>query len=147
MKPWLFDLLACPIDKHFPLKLFIFKFETPALVFESILNSYIQSDLESIKSEKIIQIIEENNNTYFKDNIILEKNSINMYLTLIISSIDELANIVDKSPSKIGEKCFNLIKTQVNSRISNFLKDPNIERIDEILPDLYFVNKIKIETE
>ena len=28
MKPWLFDILACPIDKHYPLKLYIFKFET-----------------------------------------------------------------------------------------------------------------------
>ena len=29
MKPWLLNLLACPIDKHHPLKAWFFKWETP----------------------------------------------------------------------------------------------------------------------
>jgi uncharacterized protein YbaR (Trm112 family) len=53
MKPWLFDILACPIDKSFPLELFIFSFETNSEDFQKLLEIYEKRDLEIIKEEKV----------------------------------------------------------------------------------------------
>ncbi|MFX1410173.1 MAG: hypothetical protein ACFFA6_07465, partial [Promethearchaeota archaeon] len=61
MKPWLFDILACPIDKNFPLELFIFSFETTTEEFQSILNKYNKRDISTIKKENFIKITRENN--------------------------------------------------------------------------------------
>ena len=80
MKPWLFDILACPIDKHFPLKLYIFAFETGQDEFESIFNVYEKRDLDQIKKEEIIKIQTENENSYIKDNVIIEMNPIEVYI-------------------------------------------------------------------
>lgn len=147
MKPWLFDILACPIDKYFPLKLYIFSFETKPEEFELILTKYKNRNIESIKKEKIIEIFFENENAYVKDNIVFEKTPIKTYLELTISSIHELDNIFDKSPNKISKKCFKLISTEIKNKILVFSKNQNIKNIDDIIPELYFLNKIKIETE
>lgn len=147
MKPWLFDILACPIDKHFPLKLYIFSFETKPEEFELILTKYKNRNIESIKKEKIIEIFFENENAYVKDNIVFEKTPIKTYLELTISSIHELDNIFDKSPNEISKKCFEFISTEIKNKILVFSKNQNIKNIDDIIPELYFLNKIKIETE
>ena len=147
MKPWLFDILACPIDKHFPLKLYIFTYETEQNEFESFINIYDKRDIIQIKKEKIIKILKEGENQYIKDNIIIEKNSIEVYLDLIISSINELENIFDKSHYDVSKKCYNLIKTRIKQKIFEFSRNIVIEKIEEIFPELYFINKIKIEIE
>ena len=51
MKPWLFDILACPIDKHFPLELYIFSFGTIEDVFQSFINNYKKRDLDIVKKD------------------------------------------------------------------------------------------------
>ncbi|TFG24286.1 MAG: hypothetical protein EU529_04730 [Promethearchaeota archaeon] len=147
MKPWLFDILACPMDKYFPLKLFIFSFETKPDEFQSILDIYQERDLDLIKKQKIIEISEEKGNLYVKDNIIIEKNTAETYFKLLISSINELNNIIDKSTHDITKKCFALILTEIQDKILEFSKNINVEKIENLLPELYFVNKIKIETE
>jgi len=40
LKIWLSDILACPIDKHFPLKLYIFSYETTENEFNEFLDVY-----------------------------------------------------------------------------------------------------------
>ncbi len=147
MKPWLFDILACPIDKHFPLKLYIFSFETKPEEFELNLTKYKNRNIESLKKEKIIEISLENGIVHVKDNIVFEKTPIKTYLELTISSIHELDNILDKSPNEISKKCFELISTEIKNKILVFSKNQNIKNIDDIIPELYFLNKIKIETE
>jgi len=147
MKPWLFDILACPIDKHFPLKLFIFTYETKPEEFESFLNVYQKRDIDQIKQEEIIKFLRKDQNLYIKDNVIIEKNTIEVYLDLIISSINELINIVDKSPYDISKKSFDTAKTEIKQRIMEFSKNVEFDKIEDILPELYFINKIKIETE
>ena len=147
MKPWLFDILACPIDKHYPLKLYIFAFETKPDEFQSILKIYQERDLDLIKNQEIIEVSKVNNKFFIKDNIIIEKNNAETYFILIIASINELTNIIDKSPHDITQKCFVLILTEIMDKILEFSKDLNIEKIEMLLPELYFVNKIKIETE
>lgn len=143
IKPWLFDILACPMDKHYPLKLFIFSYEEED-DFKSILDSYEKREKDN---NKIVEIFKEKEILYIKDNIFIEKNPVEKYLTLILSSINELDNITDKSQSDISKKCFELIKTEVKKKIQKVSKSEKIDNIDDVLPELLFLNRIKIETE
>ena len=147
MKPWLFDILACPMDKHFPLKLYIFSYETELVDFKSFLSKYEQRDLEFIKNEKIIEIIQDEGAYFIKDNVVIEKKSIEMYLKLIVSSINELDNIIDKSSLDISKKCFEIALTEIRDKLIEFSKNININQIDSILPEIYLINKLKIDTE
>ena len=147
MKPWLFDILACPIDKHFPLKLFIFTYETKPEEFECFLNVFQKRDIDQIKQEEIIKFLRKDQNLYIKDNVVIEKNTIEVYLDLIISSINELNYIKDKSPYDVSKKCFDIAKKEIKQKIIEFSKNVKLEKIEEILPELYFINKLKIETE
>jgi uncharacterized protein YbaR (Trm112 family) len=147
MKPWLFDILACPIDKKFPLKLYIFSFETSLKFFQEIFNLYMKRDLEFVEKENIIEIFKEGEEIFVRDNIVIEKKPINKYLKLIISGIDEIKNINVKAVDQIIRNCFNLINKEIKSNITKFFNSEEIDDIKDILPDLYFLNKIKIETE
>ena len=135
------------MDKYFPLKLYIFSYETELIEFQSIMEAYNNQAIEQIKEENIIEISKENEELFIKDNIIIEQNSVETYLKLIISGIDEMNNIFDKSQSNISKQCFNIATTEIKNKIIEFSKKTNIDQIDEILPELYFINKIKIETE
>ena len=143
MKPWLFDILACPIDKHFPLKLYIFSFETSSIDFNAFIDILEKRDLEFIKKEEIININQENGNYFLRDNIVIEKTVLKDYLNLIISSINELDNIHDKTDSKESKKCFEIITTKIKPKILNFQEHLYPENLDGIIPELYFLNKIK----
>ncbi|MFX1278319.1 MAG: Trm112 family protein [Promethearchaeota archaeon] len=147
MKPWLFDILACPIDKHFPLKLYIFSFETDSNEFNSFLDILEKRDLDFIKKEEIVKIYQKNDIFFLKDNIVIEKTELKKYVDLIISSINELDNIYNRSSSKESKKCFEIIAAQIKPKISNFrdFLDPN--KLDNILPELNFLNKFKLDTE
>jgi uncharacterized protein YbaR (Trm112 family) len=147
MKPWLFDILACPIDKYFPLKIYIFSFETKSEDFQEFIDIYERRDLFLIKEQKIIEISQENDSLLIKDNIIIEKSPLKSYFELINSSINELDNIFDKTKNKISKKCLNIIKTVIRQKIQEFLKQNDFKNIEHIFPELYFLNKIKMETE
>jgi len=147
MKPWLFDILACPMDKYFPLKLYIFSYETEPVDFESFLSIYKQRDLEFIKNEKIVEIIQDEDDYFIKDNVIIEKKSIETYLKLIVTSINEFDNIIDKSSLDISKKCFEIALTEIRNKLIEFLKNTNINQIGSILPELYLINKLKVEVE
>ena len=147
MKPWLFDILACPIDKFFPLELYIFKFETKSEVFQSFLEKFEKRMIDEIKNEEIIEYSKEDQIVKIRDNIILEKTPLNKYLQLILKSIDEFDNIFDKTNNNLSNKCFQIINSAIKPKILDFSKKINHEKIEEILPELYFINKIKLEIE
>jgi len=147
MKPWLFDILACPMDKHFPLSLYIFSFETKLEEFSLFLDTYEKRNIKMIKDEGIIEISKEDEITYLKDNVVIEKNPISKYISLIILSINELNNITNNSPNTITKTCFNIITSDVKNKLLEFSNNPNDEMLIELLPELYLVNKIKSETE
>jgi len=147
MKPWLFDILACPIDKYFPLKLYIFSFENEPQEFQSIITLYSNRDINFIKNENIIEISQEDNELFLKDNIIIEKTRLKSYLDLITSSLIEFENVFDNTTNKLSKKCFEIINSDVKSRIIEFAKNPNSNQIDSILPELYFINKLKLDFE
>lgn len=147
MKPWLFDILACPIDKYFPLDLYIFSYETKEEEFKEILSFFEKRDIDLIKKENIIEIHQEKGKIYIRDDIVIEKSLIDNYLNLIISSIKEVNYIHDKSSLKLSKQCFNIIKHDIKDKITNFFNSREFEQIENILPELYFLNKIKVETE
>ena len=95
MKPWLFDILACPIDKFFPLKLYIFSFENEPEEFQSVINKYVDRDIDFIKKERIIETSLKENELFLKDNIIIEKTRLKNYLDVITSSLTEFENVSD----------------------------------------------------
>lgn len=147
MKPWLLDILACPICKNFPLKLYIFSYETESDEFNEILTIYEKRDLDHIKNENVIEIIKENGNEFIKDDIIIEKTTLDNYLKLTLLSIEELNNIIDKSGNEISKKSLEIITKEIKKKIEEFSKNPSMNEIETILPELYFVNKIKVGIE
>ncbi|MFW9822646.1 MAG: Trm112 family protein [Candidatus Thorarchaeota archaeon] len=147
MKPWLFDILACPIDKHFPLKLYIFSFETSSNDFKNFMVNFEKRDLEIIEAEQIFEISEENGNILIKDNIIIEKTPLMEYINLILMSINELDNIFNKTDNKQSQQCFEMIHLSIKPKIQEFSNNFDPTKLSEVLPELYFLNKVKIETE
>ncbi len=135
------------MDKHFPLKLFIFSFETNQDEFQSFLEIYERRDVDYIKKQKIIEISKEKDNIFLKDNITIEKNQIEDYFKLILSSINELKNIIDKTSNKVSKRCFFLILNEINRKVLDFSKTLDINGIGNVFPELYLLNKIKLETE
>ena len=108
---------------------------------------YEKRNIEDINNEEIIEISKDDKTSYIKDNVIIEKSTAKIYLKLIIESIDELANIYDKTSNIIAKECFRLIINDIKVKILKFSDDLNIEKIDEILPELFLLNKIKTEIE
>jgi uncharacterized protein YbaR (Trm112 family) len=147
MKPWLFDILACPIDKNFPLKLSIFSFENEPEEFQSIINVYLNRDISFIKNEKIISISQEDNEYFLKDNIIIESTTLKHYLDLTTSSLIEFENILDNTTNELSKKCFELMNSDIKSKIMEFSENPIFNQLDDILPELYMINKVKLNFE
>lgn len=147
MKPWLFDILACPIDKFFPLKLYIFTFETKPEDFIAFIEIFENRDLDLINKEDIIEISIEDGKCYIRDNIVIEKTEIAAYFNQIIQSLNELTNIIDKTVNKLSKKCFQILFSNIKPKIIDFSNELNPDKLDDILPEIYFLNKFKLDTE
>ncbi len=147
MKPWLFDILACPIDKYFPLQLYIFSFETKPIVFRNFIEIYQNRNIDFLKREEIIEVHQENENIFMKDNVIIERTELKDYINLVVLSIKELDNIFDRTANNFSKKCFKILKSIIKLKVLEFSEKMNPNQLDDILPELYFLNKIKIETE
>ena len=147
MKPWLFDILACPIDKHFPLKLYIFSFENKLEEFQSIIDIYKNRDINLIKKEKLIEVFQENNEYFLRDNLVIEKKKISSYLEVIISSLNEFENVFNNSTNQLSKKIFQIINSEVKSKILEIFKNLKFHHIEDIFPELYFINKVKLDIE
>lgn len=147
MKPWLCDILACPIDKFFPLDLYIFSFETTEDEFKEIIKVYEKRDINRIKDENIIQIQEDKGDLYLKDDIVIERSSIEVYLNSIISSANEVDRLHDKSSIQLSKQCFRIIRQDITDKLVIFFENRKFEKIENILPELYLINKIKTEIE
>ena len=122
MKPWLFDILACPIDKHFPLKLYIFSFENEQEDFQSIITNFMNRDSDIIRKEKIIELSQENNELFLKDNIVIKKTKLKPYLDVVISSLIEFENIYDISTNQLSKKCFKIMNSDIKTKIEKVKK-------------------------
>lgn len=155
MKPWLSDILACPIDKYYPLELLILKWETNISEIEEFLKIYKIRDEKLINNEELIKFSETENHIKIRDSIALKSKKSVDYLNVINSSIQELNNINNLTKEPAIDKCIDLLKTSVKrkiestiNQISNEDKKEKIKEImNSILPELYLINKFKIDTE
>jgi len=147
MKPWLFDILACPIDKNFPLQMYIFSFETKPIDFQTFIEIYQKRNIDFLKKEELIEIYQENEKIFMKDNVIIERAELKDYVNLVILSIKELENIFDRSGNIPSKECFKILKSIIKLKILEFSEKMNPNQLDDIIPELYFLNKIKVETE
>ncbi|MBA7686902.1 hypothetical protein ES703_95362 [subsurface metagenome] len=155
MKPWLSDILACPIDKYYPLELLILKWETNISEIEEFLKIYKIRDEKLINNEELIKFSETENHIKIRDSIALKSKKSVDYLNAINSSIQELNNINNLTKEPEIDKCIDLLKTSVKRKIESTInqisKEDKKEKIKEIinsiLPELYLINKFKIDTE
>ncbi len=147
MKPWLFDILACPIDKYYPLELKIFSYETSNESIQSMLDTFINRDMKVIDQKEIILISEENGKTLIKDNIILEFTEFGKYIEKILSSIEEFDHVEDRSSNELAKKCFELSKTTIKEKLKEVSRNMTKEEINCVLPELFFINQLKLEVE
>lgn len=155
MKPWLSDILACPIDKYYPLELLILKWETNISEIEEFLKIYKIRDEKSINNEELIKFSETENHIKIRDSIALKSKKSVDYLNAINSSIQELNNINNLIKEPAIDKCIDLLKTSVKRKIESTInqiskenkKEKIKEIINSILPELYLINKFKIDTE
>lgn len=147
MKLWLFDILACPIDKYYPLELYIFSIETQKKTLLSFIKIFQKRNLEAIKESGIMQIIKEKNNFFIKDSIIVEKTQIKEYLEKLLESIEEFENIKDMSNMESFDKSLDIIKNHIKPTLSSYFEEKNYDSIESIHPELYFLNKVKLNIE
>jgi len=155
MKPWLSDILACPIDKYYPLELLILKWETNISEIEEFLKIYKIRDEKLINNEELIKFSETENHIKIRDSIALKSKKSVDYLNAINSSIQELNNINNLTKEPAIDKCIYLLRTSVKRKIESTInqisKEDKKEKIKEIinsiLPELYLINKFKIDTE
>ncbi|MEJ2279897.1 MAG: Trm112 family protein [Candidatus Lokiarchaeota archaeon] len=147
MKLWLFDILACPIDKYYPLKLYIFKYLEDQTQFEMILKKFKSRNIAEILDEDLISIYDEAGRKFIKDQITIKRFSLKHYLKKILQSIEELENIIDKSQNETSNEILKLLKLEVKSKIIEFWKNDVKLDLELILPELYLLNKIKVDVE
>jgi uncharacterized protein YbaR (Trm112 family) len=100
-----------------------------------------------IKNEGIIEIDHEDDELLIKDKIIIQKTELAKYLNLTYSSLIEFENIFGCGKNQLGNKCFEILNSEVKSRVIEYIKNPVFNQIDTILPELFFINKIKLDIE
>jgi len=147
MKLWLFDILACPIDKHFPLKLLIFSYKTSKEEFIEILDKYINNKIENSDLEDIIEIKSKNGIPYIKDLICIKEQPLEDYIKCLLNSINELKNIHDKANLNESKQTLSLITNEVKQTLLDYMESKEKKDISQLYPQLYLLNKIKCQIE
>lgn len=141
----LLDILACPIDKSSPLKLYIFSVDTEIEEMERCLSNYKNKNIRLIQDEKIINIYEKDGKAYLSDKIVSDPVIIEKYLHYILSKLDLLEYLIDNTPSNLDKNFLTILRSEVRDKVKNvFLKTEHIN-IEELLPYLYLINKILID--
>ena len=128
MKPGLLDILACPICKYYPLKLYIFKWETPEGTFKHVSNIISSSNFENL-----IEFIDNSNqepfikieNDLISDELIREPSSEENYLKNLNEKKETFISIVDVTSSK-SKEILNLIQTDYFNRLKSAKKINNL---------------------
>jgi uncharacterized protein YbaR (Trm112 family) len=124
----------------------IFSFDSDEEKFNKYLHAYKKRDLTYQKENEVPEIIEEGE-IYLKDNIIIEKTPMEKYLENILSILEEFSYIKDISSTDLSKKCFALAEGEIKKEIIGLLKDIEADKIDNLLPELIFLNRLLVDTE
>ncbi|NHI92298.1 MAG: hypothetical protein EAX96_07320 [Candidatus Lokiarchaeota archaeon] len=128
MKPGLLDILACPICKYYPLKLYIFKWETSEGTFKHLINI-----ISSSNYDKLVEFIKNMNqelyvkleNEVISDEIIREPNSKQDYLKELCEKKETIDSITDLSDTESKE----ILKLIQNNYFEKFKVEIDVNKI------------------
>ncbi|MBD3187724.1 hypothetical protein GF325_12890 [Candidatus Bathyarchaeota archaeon] len=168
MKPWLMELLACPIDKHYPLHVIIFEIENSSEITDILkdqrrmskdlsfflmnMEDRLDGDFDDEEKHEIPAIV----NSYMdggvlqvQDTLSIKPLPINEYLDLITGSIRELEPLENKSHAVITTTMNQL--SDLGTKIQEYLNDMGDKGetkqhegfIDSIKDDLVLLNWFK----
>ena len=165
MKLWLLEILACPIDKSFPLELTVFKWENEGKEDDKIkqlIEMYKNKQVLPPKTETPLHLeIKDDNKLYINDFLILKPTPLETYLQELIQKLTELDLVNDLSQWQ-GENALKLCSETINENLKNTLKkiteisntnptQEDSEKImkiyESIIPDLEFLNLFKYNLE
>ncbi|MHA1777505.1 MAG: Trm112 family protein [Promethearchaeota archaeon] len=156
MKLWLLELLACPIDKKYPLELTILSWHEPKKALaqlKKLIEGYPQGNVlfKEMSSPVHFEHDETSGKWLIHDDLIIKPTPLTEYLNELQSKISELAVVHDVSCAE-GENILNMIRTEVNEHLSAAMKDLDSgnspkEIISAILPDLELLNLFKYHME
>ena len=163
MKLWLLEILACPIDKSFPLELTVFKWKDEGNTDDNInqlVEMYKNNQVLPPKTETPLHAeIKDDNKLYINDFLILKPTPIDAYLQELIQKLTELDLVHDLSQWQ-GEIALKLCTETIKEKLKDALKklteihstNPNQEDSKEIMkiyekiiPDLEFLNLFKYD--
>jgi uncharacterized protein YbaR (Trm112 family) len=102
MKPWLLNILACPIDKHHPLEAYFFSWETEEAYIEKLASE--QGTPNPDLNEKYKLLLKQMKDGTISPNAIKEiKDETDSKLTkqMYLKTIDALNQLVNKKPSTL----------------------------------------------
>jgi uncharacterized protein YbaR (Trm112 family) len=161
MKPLLLDILACPICKFYPLKLYILKWETAETKFSNILEATRKKDIAFlVKSTKIRRgkdriddavIIKKDGKVLLKDEMVRKETNIIEYFNEVESKLENFKVIEDYSDEKFSS-CLDYLKNEVithmtnakakiqGKKIENIPLETQNQIITEIISEIYLLN-------
>ncbi len=165
MKLWLLEILACPIDKSFPLELTVFKWENEGKEDDKIkqlIEMYNNKQVLPPKTETPLHLeIKDDNKLYINDFLILKPTPLKSYLQELIQKLTELDLVNDLSQWQ-GKNALKLCSETINENLKDALKkiteisnanptQEDSEKImkiyESIIPDLEFLNLFKYNLE
>lgn len=148
MKPFLTEILACPIDKSYPLDLFIFQWEEPEPTILEFLQNPSIDRMHTAFEQPLLNIVEEEGGELLiSDQIVLGKKPLEEYLGLVLDKIHELDVFCDKTNSPLVTalpRILGEIRDQINDSISS-VKELNQSRkiLTKLELALTFLNAYK----
>jgi len=167
MKLWLLEILACPIDKAYPLELDIFGWEGEEEgatdQIQTLLDGFASGNVLPAKMESPIHTsVGDDHRYYLHDDLILKPTEATAYFAALLSKIEELQHVHDHSGGKgtqalaiisgpIKEK---LLHTQqqwgqidITSAVEEDLEAQYTALLTPLIPALEFLNLFKYHLE
>lgn len=154
MKPWLLNILACPIDKHHPLKAYFFTWETPdeemqKLVSEiGLFKERFKKGYKNLAKQLIDETVSPQSIRSIED--LSDSKYSRILLSETLKSLDKVETILDKTEDQLLNSfqreldilhCFlNLIEVDTGlltcSKCGRWYPiGSSVETIPELLPD------------
>ncbi len=161
MKPWLNEILLCPIDRHFPLKVTAFKIENEAQAIKTLesiesmckdLQWFFQEDgnEEESASNRVVRVNQVGDKILVFDALIRKPVLPRDYLKGILHSIDELKHVSDARGGVVQDVIDRLVafEKQCKDAFDHLVgRENDLEEVNacikKIEPDIILLNWVK----
>ncbi|MHA1731046.1 MAG: Trm112 family protein [Promethearchaeota archaeon] len=150
VKPWLLEILACPIDKKFPLEVYFFAWENEARFFDELLEKYEKREVE----KGVVELELEGDVLTVLDEMSQVPRPAAKYVVELVEKIGELAPITDLTGSS-SAKVLETLRTGAAGKVEEVASRIKAEGdlaaqrklLEDILPELVLLNKYKLSAE